>query len=430
MDTIFALATAQGKAGIAVIRVSGPDASKACMLVTGSAPKGRRPKLHGFRDADGLILDQGLVLFFEQGASFTGEDVVEFHCHGSTSVVSALLRRLSEINGLRLAEPGEFTRRALENGRLNLSQVEGLADLIDSETELQRRQALKVFQGALGSQADAWRGQLIRAAALLEATIDFADEEVPEDVSPEVIALLEKVLEGLKTQVSGSSAAERIRSGFEVAILGAPNAGKSALLNALAGRDAAITSTIAGTTRDVIEVRMDLDGLPVTVLDTAGLREAQDEIERIGIDRALHRAEDSDLRVFLVDDLETWTLPVQPQDDDIIVLSKADLRPEVVGGVSGLTGQGVRDLTSQITTRLTRRTQGASLAVRERHRVAMSEAVQALNSALDALHARQDEAELIAEDIRIGVRRLEAIIGRVDVESLLGEIFASFCLGK
>ncbi len=430
MDTIFAMATAHGKAGVSIIRVSGPKSAQACEIIAGFKPKSRDPKLRIFRNQNSDVLDRGLVLYFEENASFTGEASVEFHCHGSVAVVSSLLRVLGGIDGLRLAEPGEFTRRALENGQLDLSQVEGLADLIDAETEAQQRQALRVFQGALGQKSDAWRTQLIRAASLLEATIDFADEEVPEDVSPEVVSLLNFVIGELKQELKGSAAAERIRTGFEVAILGAPNVGKSTLLNALAGRDAAITSSVAGTTRDVIEVRMDLNGIPVTILDTAGLRETQDEVERIGIQRAIQRAEQCDLRVFLQDAAGSEGLPIRPSDDDIVVLAKGDLLPEVENSVSGLTGAGLETLISRISSKLGHMAQDSSLVIRERHRLGMLGSVEALTHALQVLEFDQESLEIAAEDIRIAIRQLEAIIGRVDVESLLDEIFASFCLGK
>ncbi|MFT6075012.1 MAG: tRNA modification GTPase, partial [Yoonia sp.] len=251
-------------------------------------------------DASGELLDEALILCFDAGKSFTGEEVVELQLHGSPAVVSAVMRVLGSNSELRQAEAGEFTRRALENGRLDLAEVEGLADLIDAETESQRKQAVRVFSGALGALADGWRTKLIRAAALLEATIDFADEEVPFDVTPEVRELLDSVASEMQREADGVRAAERVRDGFEVAIIGAPNVGKSTLLNMLAGRDVAITSEIAGTTRDVIEVRMDLNGLPVTLLDTAGLRETDDIVEGLGVARAQERAERADLRIHLI----------------------------------------------------------------------------------------------------------------------------------
>lgn len=269
MDTIFALASARGKAGVAVIRISGPRAWDAASALGGPLPEARRASVRKL-EWNGEPLDEGLVLTFADGASFTGELAVELHIHGAVATIEAVLRALGGMSGLRMAEPGEFTRRALENGRFDLSQVEGLADLIDAETEAQRKQALKVLSGDVSRQAEAWRRDLIRAAALLEATIDFADEDVPVDVGPEVLRLVEGVVAELRQAITGYGAAERIRQGFEVAIVGRPNAGKSTLLNALAGREAAITSETAGTTRDVIEVRMDVDGLAVTFLDTAG----------------------------------------------------------------------------------------------------------------------------------------------------------------
>lgn len=430
LDTIFALATAQGKSGIAVIRVSGSGARDSCELIAGFSPKGRTSRLSKLRNEGGALIDEALVLFFEKDASFTGEDVVEFQCHGSTAVVASLLRLLADRPGHRLAEPGEFTRRALENGRLDLARVEGLADLIDAETEAQRQQAVRIFSGALGKKADRWRTDLIRAAALLEATIDFADEDVPVDVHPEVVELLGRVMVELASEIRGGTIAERIRDGFEIAILGPPNAGKSTLLNTLAGREAAITSSIAGTTRDVIEVRMELAGLPVMFLDTAGLRETEDEVEKIGIQRAITRAELADFRLFLMPADEDWTPLVEPRPEDLVVGAKADLRSNLENAISGLTGQGVDRLVKEIEQKLKQQSKGASLAVRERHRIAMTHARDALKSALDALSERQETVELAAEDIRIAVRRLESVIGRVDVESLLGEIFASFCLGK
>lgn len=424
METIYALASARGKAGVAVLRLSGPMSHGAVCQLAGRIPEVRRATLCRLV-WKGEELDQALVLTFAAGASFTGEDVAELHLHGSGAVVQAVLRALSEMDGLRLAEPGEFTRRALENGCLDLAQVEGLADLIDAETEAQRRQALRVLSGAIGARAEDWRKMLIRAAALIEATIDFADEDVPVDVTPEVLDLMDAVQADLRRESGGARAAERIRSGFEVAIIGAPNAGKSTLLNALAGRDAAITSEYAGTTRDVIEVRMDMGGLAVTLLDTAGLRETEDHVERIGIRRALDRAEAADLRVFLLS--ETPITGIAPQHEDIVVQGKGDLSGS---GVSGLTGQGLQDLIDAISDRLQRRVADAATITRERHRLAIERAIGALESARSAVEKGPDRAEIAAAELRVAIRALEALVGRVDVENLLDEIFASFCIGK
>ncbi|MYM55357.1 tRNA uridine-5-carboxymethylaminomethyl(34) synthesis GTPase MnmE [Thalassovita mangrovi] len=428
MDTIFALATAHGKAGVAVIRVSGPMAFAAGETLAGSLPEVRKAGLRLLKDGQGVRLDEALILCFEDKASFTGEAVVEFQLHGSTAVIAAVLRELGNMDGLRQADPGEFTRRALENGRLDLAQVEGLADLIEAETEAQRRQALRVLSGDLGNRAEEWRRDLIRAASLLEATIDFADEDIPVDVSPEVNELLDRVIASLSKEIAGVSAAERVRTGFEVAIIGAPNVGKSTLLNALAGRDAAITSEYAGTTRDVIEVRMDLAGLPVTLLDTAGLRETQDKVEEIGIQRARERAGLADLRVFLVEGDQKPDF--EPQPDDIVLKAKADLLDDKSGAVSGASGEGVANLIDQITERLSQRTANIGIATRERHRVSMQNAVAALDEAKRLVAMGEDMTDIAAEEMRTAIRALDALVGRIDVENLLDEIFASFCLGK
>lgn len=427
MDTIFALASARGKAGVAVIRLSGPSAWAAVGALTDRLPP---PRLAALRRLSwgGDYLDQGLVLLFEQGASFTGEAAAELHVHGATATVTAVLRALAGMDGLRLADPGEFTRRALENGTLDLAQVEGLADLIDAETEAQRRQALRVLSGAIGRRAEGWRRDLIRAAALIEATIDFADEDVPVDVTPEVSALLERVLADLNAEYTGIGAAERIRDGFEVAIVGRPNAGKSTLLNALAGREAAITSDVAGTTRDVIEVRMDIGGLAVTLLDTAGLRDSTDKIESIGIDRALARAKQADLRIFLLDEEDVPLL--KPEPDDVLVWGKADLGSRDGLSVSGVTGEGLDDLVALIAEKLGQRASGAGTLTRERHRRAIALAIGALESARTEVEAGERRAEVAAEHVRSAIRALDSLVGRIGVEDLLDEIFASFCIGK
>ena len=427
MDTIYALATARGRSGLAVVRISGPAALAAGLALCGSLPS---PRVAGLRRLNwgGELLDEALVLTFAEGASFTGEAVVELQCHGGPAVVGAVLRALSEQPGLRLAEPGEFTRRALENGVLDLAQVEGLADLIDAETEAQRRQAVRVLSGSVGQKVEGWRRDLIRAGALLEATIDFADEDVPVDVSPEVLELIDRLMADLGREAAGVAAAERIRDGFEVAIVGAPNAGKSTLLNQLAGREAAITSEIAGTTRDVIEVRMEIAGLPVTFLDTAGLRDTEDRLERAGIERALARAEAADLRLFLTDGS---ALPLEPTGDDLVVVGKADTKSGVSGlAVSGKTGAGVPELMARIGEILGERVGSAGALVRERLRVAVTTAIAALAESRAEVVRPDSRVELAAEHLRQAVRALDALVGRVDVDDLLGEIFASFCIGK
>ncbi len=427
-DTIFALATAPGKAGVAVVRVSGTDVSNVAAALFGELPKARYATLKTLRDAEGRRLDQALVLYFPKKNSFTGEEVLELQLHGSVAVVNTVLRVLGDIPGLRLAEAGEFTRRALENGCLDLAQVEGLADLIESETEAQRRQAMRVLSGDLGKVAESWRKDLIRAAALIEATIDFADEDVPVDVTPEVNSLLDGVKVRLDKEIEGVQSAERIRSGFEVAIVGAPNVGKSTLLNALAGREAAITSEYAGTTRDVIEVRMDINGLPVTLLDTAGLRKTDDHVEGIGIERAKERAQQADLRVFL---LENDRKPdFKPLEGDVICRAKADTLEDTEGAVSGKTGQGVSELIQDISHRLSKLAGRSGIATRERHRIAMVRAHEGLSAASAVFALGADHYDIGAEELRSAIRALDSIVGRVDVENLLDEIFSSFCIGK
>lgn len=426
MDTIHAPATAQGRAGVAVIRMSGPRSWDILRDLAGGVPEPRRAVLRTLRHG-GDLLDRALVICFARDASFTGEFSAELHLHGSVAVVGAVMRALSDL-GSRVAEPGEFTRRALENGRLDLAQVEGLADLIDADTEAQRRQAMRLLDGAIGRRAEGWRQDLVRAAALIEATIDFSDEDVPVDVWPEVRSLLERVAADLATEIAGYGAAERVREGFEVAIVGRPNAGKSSLLNALAGREAAITSAHAGTTRDVIEVRMELQGLAVTLLDTAGLRETVDEVEGIGVQRGLARAESADLRVFLLDGGEVPM--ISPRPDDLLVRGKADLG--FVAGqmaVSAVTGFGLAELTDEIGRRLARRVTGAGVVTRARHRDAAVRGARGIGAALAGIAAGLG-AELVAEDVRSAARALESLVGRVDVEHLLDDIFASFCIGK
>lgn len=427
MHTIFALATARGKSGVAVIRVSGPMAHEVGRSLAGSLPKAGKAGLRRLRDGAGALLDEALVIRFDGPSSFTGEDVVELQVHGSIAVIRAIEAAIAVTGLASMAEPGEFTRRALMNGRLDLAQVEGLADLIAAETEAQRKQAQKLFSGGMREFADACRVSLVRAAALIEATIDFADEEVPIDVSPEVGQLLEEVIGRIAQQLDGFRVAERIRSGFEVAIIGAPNVGKSTLINRIAGRDIAITSDIAGTTRDVLEVRVDLDGIPVTFLDTAGLRETEDVVERIGVTRARDRAAAADLRIYLSDG--------SCEDDglgdglfaDLRYQTKADLTGS---GISALSGEGIDEMLGEVSRALSERVSGMGLASHERHRLALERAMLLLHQSLLVFQQEEFGAEILALHLRDAVGALDSLIGRVDVEAVLGEIFAQFCIGK
>jgi tRNA modification GTPase len=424
MHTIFALATARGKSGVAVIRISGPAAHQVGAALAGTLPDAGRFALRKLRDAAGGVLDEALVLRFDAPRSFTGEDSVELQVHGSIAVIRAVETAIADTGLARLAEPGEFTRRALMNGNLDLAQVEGLSDLIAAETEMQRQQAQSLFTGAMRGFADRCRADLLRAAALIEATIDFADEEVPVDVSPEVGSLIARVIAAIDRELAGFSGAERLRTGFEVAIIGRPNVGKSTLLNRIAGRDIAITSEIAGTTRDVLEVRVDLDGLLVTFLDTAGLRDSTDAIERIGVARARERAGAADLRILLDDGAEA-------ADDfglsiDLRYATKSDLTGF---GISAVTGEGVDQLLADVAAALSGKLSGMGVASHERHRQALVRARAALAQAQGAF-VNGSGAEILALHLRDAATALDSLIGRMDVEAVLGEIFAQFCIGK
>jgi len=430
-DIIFALASAKGRAGVSVIRVSGKNSIFSIeKLLKNTLPVDNKC-LRKIYDADDNIIDEVLILTFKEKASFTGDETVEIHCHGSTAVVTYILQTLSNIKNFRIADPGEFTRRALENGNLDLTQVEGLADLIESETEAQRRLAIRSMDGALSSKVQEWRKDLIRAVSLIEATIDFADEDIPTDVTPEVLGLINKTQSDIKSEIKGSFAAERIREGFEIAIVGPPNIGKSTLLNALAGRDAAITSDMAGTTRDVIEVKMDISGFAVTLLDTAGIRETTDKIEQIGVDRAKLRAKNADLRLFITHSGEPNDLKLNPEENDIVVIGKSDLliKSDILA-ISGKSGEGLDSLLKEISDKLSRLSIGAQTATRERHRISMIKAQRFLDAGKLLIEDNLELSELASSELHQGIQTLSSLIGSVGVEDLLDEIFSSFCLGK
>jgi len=430
-DIIFALASAKGRAGVSFIRVSGKNSIFSIeKLLKNTLPVDNKC-LRKIYDADNNIIDEVLILTFKEKASFTGDETVEIHCHGSTAVVTYILQTLSNIKNFRIAEPGEFTRRALENGNLDLIQVEGLADLIESETEAQRRLAIRSMDGALSSKVQGWRKDLIRAVSLIEATIDFADEDIPTDVTPEVLDLINKTQTDIKSEIKGSFAAERIREGFEIAIVGPPNIGKSTLLNALAGRDAAITSDMAGTTRDVIEVKMDISGFAVTLLDTAGIRETTDKIEKIGVDRAKLRAKNADLRLFITQSGVPDDLKLYPEENDIVVIGKSDLLNKTdILAISGKSGEGLDSLLKEISDKLSRLSIGAQTATRERHRISMIKAQKFLDAGKLLIEDNLELSELASSEFHQGIQTLSSLIGSVGVEDLLDEIFSSFCLGK
>jgi tRNA modification GTPase len=442
-DTIFALASAPGKAGVAVVRVSGPGASAALRDLAGSLPAPRHAARRRFRDPrTDETIDVGIALYFKAPASYTGEDVVELHLHGGRAVLDSIFASLGAREGVRLAEPGEFTRRAFLNGKLDLTEAEAVADLVAAETAAQRRQALRQLDGEFGRRCAAWRERLIRAQARLEAEIDFPDEDLPAAlwlaVRTEVAALANEIGGELADKRRG----ERLREGVSVAILGPPNAGKSSLMNALAQRDVAITSQIAGTTRDVIEVEMDLGGYPVILADTAGLRSPGDAIEEEGIRRARARAEAADLRLVVVDASkpeEFATIRGYLNPDTILVVNKIDLvdgkdaaRLPTEFGVPALplsvrSGAGLAELIRQLTEKIGNSLSGAHapLVTRARHRAAL----EACHAALERF-AGAALAELAAEDLRAAAWALGRIIGRVDVEDMLDALFREFCIGK
>lgn len=439
--TIFALATAPGRAGVAVVRVSGPAAGDALRALTGRAlPDPRMATLVRLsQPGGGETLDDALVLWFPAPRSFTGEDVVELHLHGGRAVVGGVIGALGSIAGLRLAEPGEFTRRAFENGKFDLTAAEAVADLVHAETAAQRRQALRQMAGALGALYEGWRTRLLRALAHLEADIDFPEEDLPGGVSDSVRPVIEGLLAEVAAHLNDGGRGERLRDGIHVAIVGAPNAGKSSLLNALAGREAAIVSARAGTTRDVIDVHLDVGGLPVILADTAGLRDATDEIEEEGIRRALDRAEHADVKLAVLDGtnwpaVDEATLRLLDQDS-IVVVNKVDLCGMVAGEVAGLpvvavsarTGMGLRSLEERLASFAADRLAagGAPALTRARHRSALEECQGALLRSLAA-----PLPELAAEDVRMAARALGRITGRVDVEDVLDVIFRDFCIGK
>lgn len=430
-EVIFAPATGMGRAAVAIVRVSGAGTRGVLEALCGRVPQPRRASLRTLCDpATGEDLDQALVVWFPGPASFTGEDMAELQCHGGRGVIASILRVLARLPHCRPALAGEFTRRALLNGRMTLDQVEGLADLIDAETEAQRRQALRALEGETGKAVQQWREDIIGAMALMEAAIDFSDES---DVSEKVIAdglrIAQSIRDQIESELSKPQRPERLREGYRIVLAGPPNAGKSTLLNALARRDAAIVSPIAGTTRDVIEVHLDLGGYPVLLIDTAGLRESDDSVEQEGIRRTQARIAEADLVIWLQ---PPGGEPCPLDGPDVLVLgTKADLGTSGSGlSVSATTGVGIDRLLSLLQIRAeTAFAAGEGILItRERHRAALEDTLACLDRALagDA----EGATELVAEDLRLAARALGRITGEVDVEDVLDRLFAGFCIGK
>lgn len=440
---IYALATPAGRSAVAVMRLTGLGVREAVEALAGRLPPPRMAHLTDFSDRPdsgtiGGVIDRGLLLWFPAPRSYTGEDLAELHLHGGRATVAAMAEALGEL-GLRPADPGEFTRRAFHNGKMELTQAEAIADLVDSETAGQRRQALRQMEGGLGERFEGWRRRLIAAMALVEAILDFVDEKLPDGVEDWATAELLLLRDDISEYLGHQGRGERLREGVRVAILGPPNAGKSSLLNALARRDAAIVSTVAGTTRDVIEVHLDLGGVPAVLADTAGLREAADALEAEGVRRATAWAKGADLKI-LVGATDDWNALYTPEvravvsPGIIVVGNKADLRPvpPVWDGLPVLplsvhTGEGVDELIDRLTAAvgvLAGESEAPPLT-RARHRQGLLACIEAIDRALAG-----GETELRAEELRIAAQALGRLTGRIDVEDVLDALFRTFCIGK
>ena len=449
-DTIFALASAPGRAAVAIVRLSGPGAGAALRSLTGAKPNDRRPTLRRLaRPGDGAPLDRALVLWFPHPHSYTGEDVAELHLHGGAAIIDGVTEALLGL-GLRLAQPGEFTRRAFENGKLDLSQAEAIGDLVEAETDGQRRQALAQLDGDLARRHAAWREALIEALALLEAAVDFPDEDLPAEVARDATPLVAQVATEIDDALADGERGERVREGFRVALIGAPNAGKSSLLNALIGRDAAIVTPSPGTTRDVIEAPLNIAGYRVLIGDTAGLRGPKTAVEAEGVRRATALAGAADLRLVVVDVAakdERWReAAALARAGDFCVLNKRDLAAPPAGAtvdawaaghglavanISVARGLGLAELRAALTARVVKSLSGGEFpaATRARHRQDLTAARGHLARAARAL-AAPIEVELAAEDVRLAARSLARVTGRVDPEDVLDRVFAKFCIGK
>jgi tRNA modification GTPase len=442
--TIYALSSGPGISGIAVIRISGENTEKVIKLLTGKdIPEPRVATLRKINKINtSELIDEGIVLWFPGPESYTGEDMVEIHVHGSKAVVDALHSSISTIENCRLAEPGEFTKLAFQNGKINLLKAESIADLISSETEIQRQQAIKIMNGKSSDQFNFLREKLLKILSHVEAKIDFPDEDLPDDILKEIKKSSDEVLINIKKTLDDQKVGERIREGFKIAILGPTNAGKSSLLNHLSNRDVAIVSEIAGTTRDVIETHLNIDGYPVIVSDTAGIRESKNEIEKKGIKLSLNRAEEADLKLVVVDakNLEfTDVLKDLLDQNAILVINKSDLLEGDIDSeikklnyvlISIKENLNINELISKIKSSLKNKfiTSDDILITRERHRQHLEQCLEHLKNF--NIKNEVEDFDKAAEDLRLATRHLGMIVGKVDVEEILDSIFNDFCIGK
>jgi tRNA modification GTPase len=430
-ETIFALSTGLGKAGIAIIRVSGCNALYIARKLTSISLIPRVATVCYLRFNQQLI-DQALVVFFKAGSSYTGEDLVEFHIHGGAAVISHLSNVLSTEFDASVANPGDFTRRALENGRLDISQVEGLLDLINAETIEQKKQSLRIFSGQIAQKSKQWREKILHSLSLAEIMIDFSDEDVPSSTVHEIEALVSSLVVELEFEIAASRSAALVRDGFDVTIVGQPNVGKSSLLNYLAGKEKAIVSEQAGTTRDIIELSIDLKGFRVNFYDTAGIHFTENTIEKIGIERALQKAATSHMRVFLLnpsDMVEDFNVVIEPTD--LILGAKCDLQKhKEYSGISSTTGDGVSDMLTKISNTIIKSNSYSSILVNERHKSIIERTLVFLSLVLKEINLTELRIEIVAENLRLAIVELDFLVGKINVEDVLGDIFSSFCIGK
>ena len=442
--TIYALSSGSGTSGIATIRVSGKLAKKVVEQLTNSQiPEPRIATLKKINNINtNELIDEGIIIWFPGPNSYTGEDMVEFHVHGSLAVVQAIQNSISEIEGCRIADPGEFTKIAFQNNKINLLKAESIADLISSETEIQRRQAVKIMTGKSAERFNSWRDGLVKVLANVEAKIDFPDEDLPEDILKNIKTKVNEIKNEIKKTLNDQKVGERIREGFKIAIVGPPNAGKSSLLNYLSNKEAAIVSEIAGTTRDVIEVHLNINGLPVIISDTAGIRSSKDEIERKGIKLALQKAEDADLNIVIIEPKSgffTGFLKDLLTSKSILVINKSDLNENLFIDefkkykpiyISIKKEKNLNLLITEIKNKLKHQFHNSEdiLITRERHRQNLEKCVEHLQTFEEKNNL--EEFDKASEDLRLAIRYLGRITGKVDVEEILDSIFNDFCIGK